>query len=107
MQPMLPMVFDGHCFDQQISAVIEQVMKKRHPQSEFPPKIPSRKLTLHLKIDGWKATFLLGRPVFRGYVGTQKSKCWTILESYLSPFPNNAIGMSVLGRQVLLSVLIH
>ena len=30
--------------------------------------LPSLKLTEHLKIDGWKMNFLLGRPIFRGYV---------------------------------------
>ena len=32
--------------------------------------IPSLKLaaSLHLKVDGWKTTSLLGRPVFKGYV---------------------------------------
>ena len=30
---------------------------------------PSLKLTFsHLKMDGWKTSFLLGRPIFRGYV---------------------------------------
>ena len=24
--------------------------------------------SLHLKMDGWNTTFLLGRPIFRGYV---------------------------------------
>ena len=28
--------------------------------------LPSLKLTWHLKNDGWKTTFLLGRPIFRG-----------------------------------------
>ena len=26
------------------------------------------KLTWHLKMDGWETTFILGRPIFRGYV---------------------------------------
>ena len=32
--------------------------------------VPSLKLTasLPLKMDGWNTTFLLGRPIFRGYV---------------------------------------
>ena len=30
--------------------------------------IPSLKLTWLLKIDGWKMFFLLGMPIFRGYV---------------------------------------
>ena len=30
--------------------------------------LPSLKLTYHLKIDGWKTTFVWGRPIFRGYV---------------------------------------
>ena len=31
-------------------------------------KLPSLKLTQPLKIGGWQTTFLLGRPVFNGYV---------------------------------------
>ena len=30
--------------------------------------LPSLQLTYHLKIDGWKTTFVWGRPIFRGYV---------------------------------------
>ena len=30
--------------------------------------LPSLKLTQLLKMDGWNTTFLLGRPIFRGYV---------------------------------------
>ena len=30
--------------------------------------ITSLKLTWPLKVDGWKMNFLLGRPIFRGYV---------------------------------------
>ncbi len=30
--------------------------------------IPSLKLTWHLKMDGWNTSFLLGWPIFRGYV---------------------------------------
>ena len=30
--------------------------------------LPSLKLTYHLKIDGWKTTFVWGRPIFSGYV---------------------------------------
>ena len=35
--------------------------------------LPSLKLTYHLKIDGWKTTFVWGRPIFRGYVCFRKS----------------------------------
>ena len=34
---------------------------------QFEVKLPSLKLTKHLKFDGWKTTFLLARPVFRCY----------------------------------------
>ena len=34
-----------------------------HAKYNFPETNSS-----HLKIGGWKTTFLLGRPVFRGYV---------------------------------------
>ena len=38
--------------------------------------LPSLKLTasLHLKIDGWKTTFVLGWPIFRGYVSFKECK---------------------------------
>ena len=36
--------------------------------------IPSLKLTWHLKMDGWNTTFLLGRPIFRGYVCFREGK---------------------------------
>ena len=35
--------------------------------------LPSLKLTYHLKIDGWKTTFVWGRPIFRGYVCFRES----------------------------------
>ena len=34
----------------------------------FREQLPSLKLTWPLKMDGWNTTFLLGRPIFRGYV---------------------------------------
>ena len=34
----------------------------------LPNNLYSLKLTLHLKMDGWKTTFLLEWPIFRGYV---------------------------------------
>ena len=36
----------------------------------FPSSLPSLKLTWHLKMDGWSwnTSFLLGWPIFRGYV---------------------------------------
>ena len=37
--------------------------------------LPALKLIQHLKIDGWKMNFLLGMPIFRGYVSlTLKDK---------------------------------
>ena len=30
-------------------------------------------------MDGWKITFLLGRPIFRGYVSFREGICWTNL----------------------------
>ena len=42
--------------------------------------IPSLKLTFSpLKMDGWNTTFLLGRPIFRGYVSFREG----ILTSYI------------------------
>ena len=38
----------------------------RHKQSNKKKLLPSLKLTWPLKIDGWKMSFLLGWPVFRG-----------------------------------------
>jgi len=35
---------------------------------------PSLKLTLPLKMDGWNTTFLLRRPIFRGYVSFREGK---------------------------------
>ena len=29
---------------------------------------------LHLKIDGWETTFLLGWPIFKGYISFRESK---------------------------------
>ena len=45
----------------------EEIFGPLRPPKQFAPeKIPSLKLTKHLKMDGWKTTFLLGRPIFRG-----------------------------------------
>ena len=30
----------------------------------------------HLKIDGWNTSFLLGLPIFRGYVSFRECSCW-------------------------------
>ena len=47
------------------------------PQKEQGPRVsyhcpnsqlPSLKLTYHLKMDGWNTSFLLGWPIFKGYV---------------------------------------
>ncbi len=38
--------------------------------------IPSLKLTWPLKMDGWNTTFLLGRPIFRGYVSFREVDFW-------------------------------
>jgi len=37
-------------------------------------KIPSLKLTWHLKIDLWKRRFLLKTTIFRGYVSFREGK---------------------------------
>ena len=36
--------------------------------------LPSLKLTYHLKMDGWKTTFLLRGPILRGYVSFREGK---------------------------------
>ena len=36
--------------------------------------VPSLKLTQPLKMDGWNTTFLLGRPIFRGYDSFREGK---------------------------------
>ncbi len=35
--------------------------------------LPSLKLSSHLKMDGWNTSFLLGWPIFRGYVSFRES----------------------------------
>ena len=37
-------------------------------------ELPSLKLTWHLKMDGWKTTFLLGRLIFRDYVSFREGR---------------------------------
>ncbi len=42
-------------------------------------QIPSPKLTVpssHLKMDGWNTSFLLGWPIFRGYVSFRAGMIW-------------------------------
>ena len=39
--------------------------------------ISSLKLTWHLKMDGWNTSFLLGRPIFMGYVSFREGK-WVV-----------------------------
>ena len=44
-------------------------------------KLPSLKLKWPLKINGWKMNFLLGRPIFRGYVSFREGnseRCFQI-----------------------------
>ena len=40
--------------------------------------LPSLKLTWHLKMDGWNTSFLLGRPIFRGYVSFRECTRWDV-----------------------------
>ena len=40
--------------------------------------LPSLKLTWHLKMDGWNTSFLLGWPIFRGYVGFRECTRWDV-----------------------------
>ena len=55
-------------------------MSSAGPQNEKKNEleIPSLKLTasLHLKMDDWKTIFLLGRPIFKGYVSFREGKCF-------------------------------
>ncbi len=39
--------------------------------------ISSLKLTWHLEMDGWNTSFLLGRPIFMGYVSFREGK-WVV-----------------------------
>ena len=39
--------------------------------------IPSLKLTYHLKMDGWKMSFLLGWPIFRCYVSFREGRSFS------------------------------
>ena len=57
---------------------------------EYQP--PTRMLTrdpetnpasLHLKMDGWKMSFLLRRHMFRGYVSFREGKCMIIFRDFL------------------------
>ena len=36
--------------------------------------LPETNIFLHLKMNGWKISFLLGRPIFRGYVSFREGK---------------------------------
>ena len=48
-----------------------QPPKKTRPKSILSlsnSQLPSLKLTCHLKMDGWNTSFLLGWPIFKGYV---------------------------------------
>ena len=40
--------------------------------------LPSLKLTWHLKMDGWNTSFLLGWPIFRGYVSFRECTRWDL-----------------------------
>ena len=40
--------------------------------------LPSLKLTWHLKMDGWNTSFLLGWPIFRGYIGFRECTRWDV-----------------------------
>ena len=43
--------------------------------SQFFSQLPSLKLTWPLKMDGWKTSFLLGWPIFRGHVSFGEGTC--------------------------------
>ena len=43
---------------------------------ESDDQLPSLKLTWHLKMDGWNTSFLLGWPIFRGYVSFRECSHW-------------------------------
>ena len=48
----------------------------------------SPKLTWHPKMDGWKTTFLLGRPIFRCYVSFRECNYQSIM-TCLQTFAND------------------
>ena len=43
---------------------------------------PHPSLTCPLKNGGWKTSFLLGRPIFRGYVKLREGTCWLLSGIY-------------------------
>ena len=48
--------------------------------------VPSLKLTQHLEMDGWNTSFLLGSPIFRGYVSFRECNIHISRISSLSNF---------------------
>ena len=61
---------------------VERPTSIKKPLEGLSTTVPSLKLTAssHLKMDGWNTTFLLRRPIFRGYVNFREDK-------YLQFFP--------------------
>ena len=58
-------------------------MLARYNQTMPKPWLPSLKLTSHLKMDGWKTTFLLGWPMFRCYVSLRECSSDVIFFNHL------------------------
>ena len=63
-EPQQASPFHGGCDFPIYRGVHQGSLYDTNPRSA----LPSLKLTWHLKMDGWKTSFLLGRPIFRGYV---------------------------------------
>ena len=50
--------------------------------SQVPPTLPETN-SLHLKMDGWKTSFLLGRPIFRCYVSFREGNSINNMAKYI------------------------
>ena len=72
-------------------------MRRKQSGRSIDQGVPSLKLTWPLKIDGWKMYFLLGMPIFRGYVSfkeciwgcTPCSKTWLLKATFVNLCHNN------------------
>ena len=74
----------------------------RH-QSKFQAMVTLPETNISPEMDGWKTSFLLGMPIFRGYVSFRECDCWFGLVVFRVSLSNNPfhtpIGIQTAGPQ--------
>ena len=88
---------------------VYQNIPRRNHYNVFKFILPSLKLTLHLKTDGWNTSFLLGNPIFRFYVSFRECMfhfhgMWNYHSNVFLPCPVKAKKKSKAKKKQILAM---